>query len=293
MLLAIALCGIPSCAYLSLHREYARVASPELDELSGMTRSYAAPEWLWAHNDSGDVPRLFRVGPHGEDGGTVAIEAADAEDWEDIASFQWQGKPALLIGDIGDNYHWRKQITLYAVADVGSGPGPMPLLWRLDVHYPDGARDAEGLAVDPVSGDILLVSKRDRPPQVYRVPMPSVAPALHAEPVVAERVASLLHIPRPDAGDLLADPIYGLLRDWVTAFDIAADGSFAVATCYKNAYLYRRKPGQSWAEIFAAQPEVIHTPQFPQTEAGAISADGRTLYVGSEKHGGFAAVALP
>ena len=293
LLLAVALCGIPACAYLSLHEAAPAPAAPELVELSGLARSYAAPEWLWGHNDSGDSARLFRVGLHGEDGGNVPVPGAKAEDWEDIASFLWQGQPALLIGDIGDNYHWRKQITLYAVADIGKGPGPLPLLWKMDVHYPDGARDAEGLAVDPLTGDILILSKRDRPPRVYRIAMPAAAPAAAAAPVTAELVAEVLHIPRPDGSDLIDDPVYGALRDWATAFDLAPDGSFAVVTCYKNAYLYRRKPGQPWAEVFARAPEVIRTPQFKQTEAGAISADGHTLYIGSEQRAGFAAVPLP
>ena len=42
---------------------------------------------------------------------------------------------------------------------------------RLDVVYPEGPRDAEGLAVDPLSGDILLVQKTvDRLFSVYRIP---------------------------------------------------------------------------------------------------------------------------
>ena len=107
----------------------------------------------------------------------------------------------------------------------------------------------------------------------------------------AEFVAEVLHIPRPTAVDLLEDPIYGLLRNWVTAFTISPDGLSAVVVTYKDAYRYTRVPGQPWAEVFARQPELIDVPQMRQTEAATITGDGATLYVGSEKHGGF--VALP
>eukprot|EP01035_Chromulina_nebulosa_P023316 gene23316-30224_t len=96
-----------------------RVASPALDELSGLAVSHADPDLLWGHNDSGAGPDLYRIGIHGEDLGSVHIAGVQAIDWEDIAAFDWQGKPALLIADTGDNTAKRKSVTLYAVSDPG------------------------------------------------------------------------------------------------------------------------------------------------------------------------------
>jgi hypothetical protein len=265
---------------------------PDLDELSGLTRSLVTPDWLWAHNDSGDNARLFRVGLDGRDGGVVPVPDAIAIDWEDIATLRWQGTPALLIGDIGDNRAVRPAVTLYAVKDPGAHGERAPLLWQLNVRYPEGPRDAEGLAVDPLTDDILLLSKRERPPVIYRVPLPAAAPAPGAV-VTAERLGPVLHLPPATAIDLAADPLFGLLRDWPTALDIAPDGLSAVVTTYKDAYRYRRTADESWAAAFARAPERIDLPQWKQTEAGGFTADGRQFCAGSERHGGFACIALP
>ena len=275
---------VSACAYLRAQPVDA-VANPELDELSGLSRSLASDDWLWGHNDSGDRARLFRVGFDGSDGGVVTVPEAKAVDWEDIAAFRWRQQPALLIGDIGDNYALRRSVTLYAVRDPGARGDTASLLWSLHLRYPDGPRDAEGLAVDPVSGDILILSKRERPPKLYRLAMPEQAPAPDQVRTV-DLVGTVLHLPKPTPLDLTDDPKFGFLRDWPTAFDFAPDGSYAVVGTYKDAYLYRRQPGDSWATMFARKPETIDLPQWRQTEAGTISADGRLYCAGSEQRAG-------
>ena len=54
---------------------------------------------FWAHNDSGDVPRIFAIDRSGALRATVAVNVPAAVDWEDIAI---DGK-TIYIGDIGDN----------------------------------------------------------------------------------------------------------------------------------------------------------------------------------------------
>ena len=286
----LVLLAIPACAYL--RTQPASALHAELDELSGLTRSLATDDWLWAHNDSGDRPRMFRLGLDGSDGGIVDVPNALAIDWEDIAAFRWQGQPALLIGDIGDNNAQRSAVTLYAVTDPGANGTNATLLWSLHFRYADGARDAEGLAVDPVTGEILILSKRQRPPIIYRLPMPQAAPASGAIHT-AIRVGPVQHLPKPTAADLADDPAYGALRDWPTALDISPDGRFAVVTTYKDAYRYQRHEREDWAAAFGRVPQTIPLPQWRQTEAGAITTDGLRFCAGSEQRAGFACVALP
>lgn len=256
------------------------VQNPDLDELSGLALSHADPKILWAHNDSGDGPYLFRVGLQGEDLGKLTVPGASNVDWEDIAAFDWQGRPALLVGDVGDNRGRREHVTLYAVSDPGPGQA-LQLLWQLDVRYPDGPRDCEALAVDQAGGAIILVSKREPRPHIYRVPLPQQAPG-PGTAVVASKLGEIGNIPPPTLADVIEDPVYGHDRAWVTALDIARSGRFAVLVTYKDAYLYRHAPGQDWGEAFQAAPLVIDLPQLRQTEAGAIGADERELYVSSE-----------
>lgn len=257
------------------------VANPLLDELSGLAVSHADPGLLWAHNDSGDGPNLFRVGLAGEDYGRVTVEGAQAVDWEDIAAFDWQGQPAILIGDVGDNHARHDHSTLYAVSDPGRSGVPKRL-WTLQFRYPDGPRDCESVAVDPVDGVVLLLSKRDFPPRLYALPLPTDAsppPAMST----ARYLGKVETIPEPTL-DALAQPLYlGILSSLPTAMDVSRDGRFAVVTTYGDAYLYRRQPGQPWIAAFAQTPLRIPLPHLRQTEAGAIAADGRSLFVSSEK----------
>jgi hypothetical protein len=42
-------------------------------------------------------------------------------------------------------------------------------------------------------------------------------------------------------------------------------------------------PGQSWIEALAKAPAVIDLPQLPQTEAGTVAADQRSVFAVSER----------
>lgn len=279
-----------SCALL-LRPNGPNVENPALTELSGLAQSRADPNLLWAHNDSGDSARLFRVGRRGEDLGAVSVPGATAVDWEDIAAFIWHGQPALLIGDVGDNDAVRDHITLYAVRDPGLD-GAATLLWQLDIRYPDGPRDCEAVAVDPLDPAVILLSKRDHPQHLYRVALPQRPPP-SGTPIVAEALGPVTTLPRATLADLVGNPLYERF-DGPTALDIAPSGRFAVVTTYKDAYWYRRGPGQDWAAVFAAAPVTIHLPHLQQLEAGAIEGDEQSLWISGEgRHPPLARVALP
>lgn len=267
------------------------VQNQALAEISGLARSLRDPAILWAHNDSFNTAVLFRVGLKGEDLGTVQLAGGPLMDWEDIASFEWRGQPALLLADVGDNFGFRDHLTLYAVSDPGRGDAT-ELLWALDFRYPDGARDCEAVAVDTQRGEILLLSKRDRPPRLYRLPLPARPPRGMQ---TAELLGTVTSIPPPSrkerarkgyfAGNHLASP---------SALDISADGRRAVIVTYRQAYLFDRERGQSWLQSLNRAPRVIALPPFEQIEAGTFSADGRWLFVASEGRPiGFARLPLP
>ncbi|GAC1629197.1 MAG: hypothetical protein NVS9B10_20060 [Nevskia sp.] len=290
--LAAALLLTCSCTLLLPQPGGPQVESPDIDELSGLAVSRADPTLLWGHNDSGDRARLFRIGAHGEDLGDLPVPGAEAVDWEDIAAFDWQGEPALLIGDIGDNGATRDHLSLYAVSDPGRTGTALRLLWQIDFRYPDGARDCEALAVDPIDHAAILISKREHPPRLYRLPLPTRLP-LPPGIAIAEALGPVTTLPRAGLGDLVASPVYRRF-DGPTALDIGRAGHIAVVTTYKDAWLYRRADGQGWAAAFAAPPELIRLPHLRQTEAGAISLDGRSLVISGEgEHPPLLRVPLP
>ena len=138
-----------------------RVADPELNELSGLV---SLDSGLWAHNDSGDEARVFRLDEAGATQAVVHLEGIDAFDWEDLSG---AGPSAgeLFVGDIGDNEAIRNEVTVlrFAVPDpapVGEVTIPADEIQTITLRYPDGPRDAETLLVDPVTRDIVIVDKR-------------------------------------------------------------------------------------------------------------------------------------
>jgi len=227
-------------------------------------------------------------------------------DWEDMASFELDGRPYLLVGDIGDNFHWRRELRLFVVAEPdltswarlasprsgtsaaggSAGPSEAPLVsgslrpaWTLRFSYPDGPRDSEALAIDIDSESVLLLTKRNVPPELYRVPLrPPVDPD---EIRIAERVAALDTLPQPAAREFLLDPDFAESRAQPTGLDIAP--RLAAVVTYGDAYLYPREPGQTWSQVFAGLPKRVALPLEPQREAGALSPNGDALYITTER----------
>ena len=56
-----------------------------LREASGLVASRSHPGVLWAHNDSGDDPRLYALTTSGRHLGVFTLDGAEARDWEDLA----------------------------------------------------------------------------------------------------------------------------------------------------------------------------------------------------------------
>lgn len=251
------------------------LANGRLDELSGLAVSRADPQVLWGHNDTGGGAFLFRFGPRGEDLGRLPLAGVQSHDWEDLAAFEHAGAPALLIADTGNNLATRAVVTLYAVSDPGRSGEPR-LLWRLPFRFPDGARDCEAVAVDPLAREILLVSKRDTPPRLYRLPLPASTPA---EAQHAEFLAELAGWPARNGLSLLR-----FFADSPTGFDISRDGTRAAIVTPTHAYLYRRAAGVPWAQALQRAETALPLPtrQLDLIESVAFSADGRELIIGSE-----------
>jgi hypothetical protein len=242
------------------------LANRQVDESSGMACSRRSPGVFWTHNDSGDRARLFALDMKGRHLGTCTVLGALNRDWEDLASFSIAGKHYLLICDTGDNDRARTFVTLHLVEEPAIEPGRKPFEAKVrpvqTVHftYDDGPQDCESVAVDPTTKTVYLVAKRGRR-TVYELPLPNqvVAKALVAKSI-------------------------GRLSIWqTTAMDISPDGLRAVVLTYLYAYEYRRRPGEKWADAFARPGRRLPTPGRRQGESICYGADGKTLYLTSEK----------
>lgn len=157
---------VATCSKKLVASQSAPISNNALTEISGIAASRVNPGLLWVHNDSGDTARIFGLDAQGITHATYRLEAASAIDWEDIAI--GRGPVAsmtyIYLGDIGDNNSLRSEIVVYRVTEpvvdlAGSVSGSLSDLDAIRLRYPDGAHNAEALLVDPVTGDIVVITK--------------------------------------------------------------------------------------------------------------------------------------
>ncbi len=251
-----------------------------LAEVSGLAVSQRRRDVLWAVNDSGNPAELLALSTDGSVLGAVQVDGARNVDWEDLAAWTQDGRAFLVIADIGDNGARRRRCSLWIVPE----PDPAALPARVEparvIHfrYPDGPRDAEGLAIDAAGGRALVVSKRTRPPVLYAVPL-GVGDASGAV-LTAQRLGEIGGIPAPTALELAADPVTGIYASQPTALDYREGLGLLVLT-YARPYLFPIPVGESLEDHLGDAPLAVAMPRLLQAEAAAL--DGSDLLVTSEQ----------
>ena len=253
------------------------INAARLTELSGLAASYAHPGFYWGHNDSGSRARLTLIQPEKQSSLSVALPNLDARDWEDIASFSDASGNYVLIGDIGDNFAMRPMVELYLLAESGTAKAPrLQLLRRYSVIYDGGPRDVEGLAIDPQTRMVYLLSKREAHPGLYRFSLD----ALPGAPIMLNKLGSVTSLPSPQHHRPQREG--GISQHSPTGLDFAPDGSGAVVSTLRESYYFPRKPGQSWLDTLNSEPQPLNAPRLRQAEAIAFSANGKEILLGSE-----------
>lgn len=235
-----------------------------LSEMSGLVASHRQPGVLWSINDSGSFARLYRVGLRGEALGRVKVSGAWLHDTETLARWRQPARDWLLIGDVGDNRARRDHVVVHALAEPAADEDRARIAWSLRFRYPDGPRDAEGIAVDQSRAELLVLSKRDHPARLYRVPLSARDDAV---PATAEYLGS----PRTDA-----------LEGAVTGLDLSEDGRELAVLTYRGLYLWRRHGDEDWARVLQRAPQSLPLPAMRKAEAMALHATPGTILVGSE-----------
>lgn len=225
------------------------IHSPRLIESSGVAASRAYPDVLWSHNDSGDGPYLYATDLRGSDRGRLLVSGAGAIDWEDMTlgpcpvSFVLQARPTrqyasscIYLADTGDNRETRPFVTLYAIPEPEppSGPGDTLGVTRaaaiLQLRYPDGAHDVEGVYVSPRDSAVYLVSKGYQPGtaiRVYRVSREAWSPHDTTRKVVEATLVQTLDVtPNREAGRV------------ITGAAIRPDGRLVALRTYNEIFLF-------------------------------------------------------
>ena len=261
--------------------EIAVIQQASLVEASGLARSQRDGDILWAMNDGGSKPRVYAFDETGTHRGRLTLDPATNRDWEDLASFTLDGTPYLLVADIGDNSSRHDTLKLYIVEEpdlaeddkVRSEPA-----WVIEFRYPDGARDAESVAVDVNEGYVYILSKRNIPPRLYRVPLQPVD-----EVITAEKLGEVRSLPPPRRIDVELAP---RTKDWFwqpVAMDFSENGRIAIVMSYRFVFVYSRQESESWIDALNRRPAPISLNGYREAESAMISADGQSIYVTTER----------
>lgn len=251
-------------------RQVGTVQTDKITEASGIVASRVSPGVLWVHNDSGNSARIYALNAEGKLLGAYRPKGARCRDWEDIAIGPGPdpNRSYLYIGDIGDNDGKYSSIIVYRVPEPVVDPnrtiaeaeiGPAD---AIELTYPDGPKDAETLLVDPLNGDIYVITKRELFCRVYR----AQGPQSTTSSAVMKLAATL---------------------PWGFAVggDVSPDGRWVVVRGPFSASLWRRPEGQELWKAFGTESFRLQLARERQGEAICFDADGLGCFtIGEQRH---------
>ncbi len=230
-----------------------------------MVESNKYPRHFWVHNDSGDAPNIYLVNLSGELVATLDIGTKNI-DWEDIAIHDNK----IYIGEIGDNNAVYPCKKIYRVSEPQIDTTTLGAKLKaadvetMQFNFADSKRDCETLMVDPLSGDLIFVSKREDSVLVYQTPFVSATTGI----------------------EIMIKPIATLPITQATAGDISRDGSQILIKNYQKIYYYTRATDrESITQALSRKPQILQYKAEPQGESIAWSSDGECFYTLSEKVG--------
>jgi hypothetical protein len=252
-------------------KRLSHVKSKQLTEVSGLVASRANPGYLWVHNDGGNPAEIYLVDLALNVRLTCTFPDAKNRDWEDITIGPGPDphKAYVYLGDIGDNEGRRPFKTIYRFEEPKADSLEVLVIQhktqsveteQIVFRLEDGSKDSEALLVDPVTKDILLISKREDPAYVYRL----TAPNRTTDTLVAKKVTQL--------------PMKNIV-----AADVSPDGKELLVKTYRKVYYWKSDSLTSLAALMEKMPVPVRYRRELQGEALGWELEGKGFYTLGEK----------
>ncbi len=243
------------------------LGTTQLSESSGIAVGRHA-NVLWTHNDSGDGPNLYALDRSGKLIAKLVVDCERAIDWEDICSFEHNGKAYLAIGDFGDNLSKRDSVSIYVLEEpttkaIERGK-KIPVVCRFNLTYDEGPVDCEALCYDAVQHAFVVASKELFRSRIYTFPIPAMT---------GSHVGTFRKIGTA-------------LLPMVTGGDISPNGQQLVLCTYGPGCLVARsKTNKDLKWRFGSKQDmsIIDLPKRQQGESICFDQEGKNLWLTSEK----------
>ncbi len=242
-----------------------KLVNPLLEEVSGLVVSHRYPNRLYVHTDSGGETAVVVLDTLGNELGKLDLLGLTNRDWEDIAVAPGpNGNSYIYVAEIGDNDAKYDQIYLYRFLEPEQLQAiPSTAIERVRLQFPGGPKDAESFFVDPIFGEMYLVSKRETKNTLYRVPADGF-----------------------EKGNALLEKLHSFDFTSSVGADVSRDGSQILIKNYLQVFYWTRKPNQSLSEALQAPPLRLPYVPEPQGEAIGFNFKGNAYFTLSEKRNG-------
>lgn len=257
------------------------ITDPRISEASGIAAGLASPGVIYVQNDSGDTARFFALDARsGATLATYAVPGATNTDWEDIAvALDARGVASVWLADVGDNSASRNEIAVYRVDEPRvdrsvtgvEASTTAPEVWRL--RYPDGASDAESLAVSPKGGAYVVTKSLSGTSNVFALPARSDASRVQTLRAVGSVRFGF-------TGTSGGPNLFG--QRTATGAALSRDGTLLAIRTYTDAYIWR----VAGSDVAAAIKTDAVRLALPAQQLGeGIAFDGARLLIDSEGTG--------
>jgi hypothetical protein len=274
--------GGQQCPNLGSSSVSGEVTTPLASEISGITASKSQPGVFWIHNDSGNSSDLYAVNASGDLLLRVILNNVPNWDYEDIAMGPGPDGSTdyIYIADVGANQLGRDTVRIFRLEEPKVQGGTITIpeadVERFVFAYgnPTGPgtvnRNAEAMAVDPITGDVVVIEKALRTIDgiiamswVYRIRQHELVEGqtIIAEPVVAARM-------RYDGETTRAS----------TAAEFSHDGKVLFVKNWNEVMAWPRNAGQTIFQALAQNRETDCVSNGPPGEAITVGAEASALY---------------
>jgi len=264
-------------------------------EISGIaiTQNESNTGYIWAQSD-GSVDLLLAINlTDASNSGEWTLEGINGVDYEDLSSATINGIPYIFLADFGDNGDARATIIIYRIREPTINNSDAVIksadIETITCEYPGGGdapshKDAETFLVDPLTGDMYVITKRETVPGVYSLAYS--ASYTGTQTLVYE--GDMWDIPTVSSVSATGNAVGG---------DISSTGLEILIKNYNVAFLFSRSSGStSVFDTLSSEPINLssyagggntgyaksHPSQEPQGEAITFDRDSNRYFTASE-----------